>query len=455
MGNAGPPRVLAVDDTPANIEVFESLLAPRGYVVEGATSGPAALEAIAQTQPDLVLLDVVMPGMDGIEVCRQIRADPETTMLPVIMVTAGTNEQRIRALEVGADDFLTKPIDRTELLARVRSLVRIKRFQDTIQAQSGELRVWNRTLELRVQAQVDELERLQRLRAFLSPRLADLLICAEGETLLESHRRQLAVVCCRMPGFWAVADRLAPDTALSMLNEYQAAVGTVGFEHEASLGPLGMDCVTLYMNDPLPVDSPAAQAIQLAQALHARSTELSVSWSERGLESGFGIGVDIGEAILGSVAHAGRTDYMAIGAVVRMAAGLTEYARPGQTLLTQRVAAAVGSQFPVASVGGVVLPGVHAPVQAFELAPNEGGRVAPPAAPAPAEPSGPLTEREREVVALIARGCSNREIAQLLTIAEGTAVRHVANILGKLGFRSRAQVAVWAVQHPSSVASSG
>jgi CheY-like chemotaxis protein len=195
------PRILVVDDTPRNIRVLEATLEPRGYTVLGAPSGADALLSIAGQPPDLVLLDVVMPGMDGYEVCRRLRADPATQFLPVIMVTASGDQEKRGALEAGADDFIQKPFNQAELLARVASLLRIKESHDTIQRQTAELAEWNRTLESRVSEPVTELERLGRLRRFLAPQVAELLVSAEGEALLESHRRQISVVCCQLPGF--------------------------------------------------------------------------------------------------------------------------------------------------------------------------------------------------------------------------------------------------------------
>src|SRR5712691_8903153 len=161
------PRILVVDDTPRNIRVLEASLTPRGYAVSGATSGAEALLQIAANPPDLVLLDVVMPELDGYTVCQRLRMDPATRLLPVVMVTASGDQERVRALEARADDFVQKPFNQAELLARVASLLRIKTYHDTIQQQAAELAEWNRTLERRVQEQVAELERLGRLRRFL------------------------------------------------------------------------------------------------------------------------------------------------------------------------------------------------------------------------------------------------------------------------------------------------
>lgn len=170
------PLVLAVDDLPTNIRLLDAVLSPRGYRVISAGSGPEALQRVKDQHPDLVLLDIVMPEMDGYEVCRRLREDPATAFLPVVMITASGNQEKLRAIEAGADDFVTKPFDQAELLARVQSLVRIKRYHDTIEGQAAELAEWSRTLEQRVHQQVEELERMGRLRRFLSPQLADLVV---------------------------------------------------------------------------------------------------------------------------------------------------------------------------------------------------------------------------------------------------------------------------------------
>lgn len=446
-----PARILAVDDTPTNLEVLEAILVPRGYQLARAGSGPEALASVAREQPDLVLLDVVMPGMDGIEVCRRLREAPATRFLPVVIVTANAGQERGRALEVGADDFLTKPIDRAELLARVGSLVRIKAYHDTIQAQAQQLAAWNRTLEAQVREQVAELERLGRLRRFLSPRLAELLVSAEGETLLESHRRLVAVVCCQLPGFTAFAEAAAPEEVLGLLGEYHDALGAIIARFEGTVGTLDEDRLKVFFNDPLPVEDPAGQAVRMALAMGERARALIAGWRRRGYELDFGAGIDLGYATMGTVEVEGRAEYSAIGPVGRVAWGLCQRSTRGQVLVTQRVHADVEAQFEADQVGELALEGYNRPVVAYRV---ERARAAE-GAPAEADRSGststspdrgPLTAREWEVVELITRGHTNREIAEALVIAEGTAVRHVANILNKLGLKSRAQVAVWAVE---------
>jgi len=169
-------RILVVDDVPENVRLLEAVLQAHGYETVSASDGQAALELAVSSKPDLVLLDVMMPPPDGLAVCKQLRAQEETAVLPVIMLTASEGSEKTTALEAGADDFIPKPFNRAELLTRIRSLLRIKRYHDTIKAQAAELLDLNRTLEERVEAQVGELERLQRLRRFLSPQLADAIV---------------------------------------------------------------------------------------------------------------------------------------------------------------------------------------------------------------------------------------------------------------------------------------
>src|SRR5207247_3025042 len=162
-----------------------------GFAVRSASSGPETLERVVSELPDLVLLDVQMAGMNGYEVCRRIRENEATALVPVVMVTSHDSEARIDGIRAGADDFLTKPFDQQELLLRVRSLVRIKRNHDTIRAQAAELAEWNRRFEARVAAQVEELERMARLRRFLSPTLAA-VVMSRGHTVLGTPRREVA-----------------------------------------------------------------------------------------------------------------------------------------------------------------------------------------------------------------------------------------------------------------------
>ena len=198
--------ILAVDDQAQNIRLLDAVLSPRGYRVLTAESGEAALDLLRKEQPHVVLLDIMMPGMDGYEVCRRIRENPDTAYLPVVMITASDTQEKVRGIEAGADDFVTKPFDQAELLARVKSLVRVKRYQDTIRRQAAELETWNRQLEERVQSQVAALERATRLRRFLPPQMAELVLDSGDESFLDSHRREIVVVFGDLRQFTAFAE---------------------------------------------------------------------------------------------------------------------------------------------------------------------------------------------------------------------------------------------------------
>ncbi len=159
----------------------------------------------------------MMPGMDGYEVCRRIREQVDTAYLPVVMITASGDQEKVRALEAGADDFLTKPIDQSELLARVASLARIKRYQDTIKRQADELASWNASWSRGSRPRSPQLERMGRLRRFLSPQLAELIVDSGDESFLESHRREIVVVFCDMRGFTPFAESSEPEEVMGVL----------------------------------------------------------------------------------------------------------------------------------------------------------------------------------------------------------------------------------------------
>jgi adenylate cyclase len=442
------PRILVVDDTPHNIKVVEAMLAPRGYDVSAAASGEEALLKIAAEQPDLVLLDILMPGLDGYQVCQRLRSDPTTALLPVVMITASGDQERVRAIEAGADDFVQKPLNQAEILARIKSLLRVKSYHDTIQAQAVELAELNRTLEKRVREQVAELERLGRLRRFLSPDLAELLVSAEGEALLETHRRQIAVVSCHLRGFAELAETTAPEEVIGVLNAFHSVVGAAVSSTEGSVGPLNGERLTIFFNDPLPTDDPALEAIQMTLALRHQVQDLLATWRRRGYELGFAAGIDLGYATLGTIGFQGRTEYGAIGPVVHVAERLRDEAQYGQVLISQSVQIAVEQRVATTDRGDLALAGRGRPLRVYAVDGPRAGTSAAAAQPSSlTADAGPLTTREREVAALIARGFTNRQIAEALVVAEPTAVRHVANILNKLNLSSRARVAVWAVEH--------
>jgi adenylate cyclase len=357
--------ILAVDDQPANLRLLDAVLSPRGYRVVSASSGDQALELLPSAGADLVLLDIVMPGIDGYEVCRRIRSAPETAFLPVVMITASGNQEKTRAIEAGADDFVSKPFDQSELLARVASLTRIKRYHDTITRQAAELAQWNAELEARVNTQLEELQRMNRLRRFLSPQVAELVISSGDDSFLGSHRREIVVVFCDLRGFTAFAESSEPEEVMGVLSEYHTALGELIFRYEGTLERFTGDGLMVFFNDPIPLDKPAQRAVEMALAMRDRVGTLAGGWSRVGHDLGFGVGIAQGFATLGRIGYEGRFDYAAIGTVTNLAARLCAEAGAGQVLVSQRVFSAVDEVAVGESVGALELRGFSRPVRAF------------------------------------------------------------------------------------------
>jgi class 3 adenylate cyclase/CheY-like chemotaxis protein len=366
----GLAKVLVVDDTPQNVKLLADLLSVKGYAVVTAASGPEALEKVEADRPDIVLLDVMMPGMSGYEVCKKIRDNPATGILPVVMVTAlDPGQERVKGLDAGADDFLTKPVNQAELLARVRSLVRVKQLYDKVQQQAGELADLNRNLEARVGEQVGQLERLGRLKRFFSPQLAELIVAGDAEDPLRSHRREITVVFLDLRGFTAFAETAEPEEIMGVLREYHAEMGGLILAHEGTLERFTGDGMMVFFNDPVPVPNPAERAIRMALAMRERATELRVKWTKLGYELDFGIGIAQGYATIGAIGFEGRWDYGAIGTVTNLASRLCDQARPTQILVSRRVITTVEgmAQVETEPLGEMMLKGFQRPVTVFNV----------------------------------------------------------------------------------------
>jgi adenylate cyclase len=348
-----PATVLAVDDQPTNLRLLDAVLTPRGHRVLTAASGPQALALLESEDVDIVLLDIVMPEMDGHEVCRRIRSTPATEFLPVVMITASGSEQRLAALESGADDFVTKPFDQGELLARVASLTRIKRYHDTITQQADELAKWNAELETRVARQVAELERTNRLRHFLSPQLADLVL--DDESLLRSHRREIVVLFTDLRNFTPFAETSEPEEVMGVLAEYHHAIGALIHAYGGTLERFTGDGIMVFFNDPIEYDDAAERAVRTALEIRDAVTDLAARWRRKGYELPVGIGIAQGFATLGRIGFEGRFDYAAIGSVTNLAARLCSDAGPWQVLVTDRVLAAT-EHVAVAEMVGDIQP---------------------------------------------------------------------------------------------------
>jgi adenylate cyclase len=359
-------HLLVVDDTPQNGRLLEAMLTPHGYTVALASSGGEGLEKLHSEHPDLVLLDVLMPDMTGYDVCRRLRENPATRLLPVVMLTSSGDQDKVNAIEAGADDFIARPFNPQELLSRVRSLLRIKEFHDTIQAQAAELADWNRTLEERVEEQVAQLEGLSRLRRYFSAPVAE-VIMSGGDQMLEPHRREVTILFCDLRGFTAFSAAAEPEEVMSVLTQFYEAVGELILRYEATLEQFAGDSVMAIFNDPMPCADHTATAVRMAVEVRERMRVLTDAWRLKGFDLDAGIGIAEGYATLGRVGFEGRFDYRATGSVVNLAARLCSQARGGQILLSPRAFANITGLAETEPVGPLQLKGFHDPVQAYNV----------------------------------------------------------------------------------------
>ena len=371
-----PPRILIVDDNATNVKILHTRLGSEGYDIVTAADGEQGLAAARQHTPDLILLDLMMPKLDGIEVCRRLRADPDFPFTPIIMVTAMADLKDVVAgLEAGGDEYLTKPVDHAALSARVRSMLRIKRLHDTVEALAAEVKESNASLERRVAEQIAELERVGRLRRFFSPQVAELIVSGGAEDPLQSHRRDITVVFLDLRGFTAFAEGADPEEVVGVLRQYHAATGEIILEHEGTLERFTGDGMMIFFNDPVPVPDAAERAVRMALAIRERIRSIAGEWGRLGYSLSLGVGIAQGFATIGAIGFDGRWDYGAIGTVTNLAARLCAEAAGNQILISQRVYARVESMLEVEAQQLLALKGFQHPVGCFPVR----GLKAPPA----------------------------------------------------------------------------
>lgn len=362
-----PPRILVVDDNETNRDILVTRLEAHGYQTLQAADGEEALRGVAQHRPDVVLLDVMMPNLDGLEACRRLKSDRAVAFTPVILVTAKAATQDIVAgLDAGADEYLTKPVDQAALVARVRSALRIKSLHEEVQAQAADLANWNQTLARRVEEQVAEIERIGRLKRFLAPQVAQ-LVSSGDERVLESHRREVTVVFCDLRDFTPFSETAEPEEVITVLREYHKTLGALIDKFEGTIERFAGDGLLVLFNDPLPCADPSARAVRMAVEMRDQVAKLAAGWRSQGHELGFGIGIAHGYATLGCIGFEGRFQYSATGTVPNLASRLCDQARNGQILVDAKVHAQVKGLAEMESVGELSLKGFHRPVKVFNV----------------------------------------------------------------------------------------
>jgi class 3 adenylate cyclase len=367
---AGTARgtILVVDDNEDNRDMLARRLRRQGYAVLTAAGGRGALETLAGTAVDLVLLDVMMPDLDGYAVLQRMKSDAALRDIPVLMISALDQlDSVVRCIQLGAEDYLGKPFEPVLLQARVGACLEKKRLHDQEARHRRELAEWNRTLERRVAEQVAQLERLGRLKRFFSPQLAELIVAGGADDPLKTHRREVTVVFVDLRGFTAFAETAEPEEVMGVLREYHAEMGRLILAHEGTLERFTGDGMMIFFNDPVEIPNPAEHAIRMAVAMRDVVAGLAARWRKRGWELALGVGIAQGYATIGAIGFEGRLDYGAIGTVTNLAARLCGEAGAGQILVSGRVAAAVEELIEAESVGPLALKGLARPVPVWNV----------------------------------------------------------------------------------------
>jgi len=327
----GTFRVLVVDDDPDMSAYLAHLLQGAGMAAETAADGNEALTRVATSHPDLILLDVMMPGPSGFEVCQKLKAGEDTALIPIVLITAlDDQDSRVRGIEAGADDFLSKPIKREELLARARTL---RRLHETRK-------------ELETRRLAAEIERKEALRAaimrYISPRLVDRVLhdSGGGASVFRDQSNRMGVVAlfADLRGFTHLSETVAVHKIVPMLNEFFAELTAAAHDHEGTVFSMAGDSLLVGFNVPVPQPDAAERALSTARAMIQRFTPIARRWkAETGLTVGIGVGIEAGEVVVGNVGSPTFMSYTIIGDAVNVAARLMQMAAMNEILIGPRV----------------------------------------------------------------------------------------------------------------------
>src|SRR6185436_14201125 len=327
--------VLIVDDDPDMAELLGRMLSQQGMQAQVATNGAAALEMIAASPPDLVLLGVQMPGPSGFDICRQLKSQEATALLPVVLVTAlEDQDSRVRGIEAGADDFLSKPVRREELIARVKTL---RRLHETRKELEGR----------RLAAEVQRKEEIRKAFArYISPRLAERVLRESrgSEEVFRNLSNRAAVVAlfADLRGFTRLSETVPVSSIVPMLNEFFTELTAAAHDNEGTVFSMAGDSLLVGFNVPVPQPDATARAVATGRAMVQRFAPVAARWqAEHGLSTGIGVGIEAGEVVVGNVGAPSFMSYTIIGDPVNVAARLMQRAEPNEILIGPRASLAL------------------------------------------------------------------------------------------------------------------
>lgn len=320
-------RVLVVDDDQDMAGFLAHMLRREGMEADTAADGRAALARIVASPPDLVMLDVLMPGPSGFEVCRRLKADPSTALIPIVLITAlDDSESRVRGIEAGADDFLSKPVNREELLARVKTLRKLHETRRELE-------------QRRLAAEIERKETIRKaFSRYISPSLAERIIqdlgASEGPFRANAQRIEVVALFADLRGFTRITEHTEVGDVVEMLNEYFAILTEAAYQQDGTIFNMAGDSLLIGFNVPLPQKDAAARALQCAREMVARFAPVGRQWERRfGIATGVGIGICKGEAIIGNIGSPHYMSYTIIGNPVNTAARLMQMAAANEVLV--------------------------------------------------------------------------------------------------------------------------